>query len=492
MRRKFLLLSLVFGVSCSAYSGDAEQVDAKQSEIVRGNNEPNRPYVVMIHSEIYGGSVTRCTGTLVAPRVVLTAAHCLRNGRWWHGTFVYYGKDYASDLSLLNKRPIGPSTIGPQSEQNVWAMAEADEAFPSYDANTHYPDLAVLYLDRKPPIDPLPIYRARLDDSWIGKKGTLVGWGANKALSADIKQVEGGGVKRSAQVPILGTPTAADYHEDDPNPGMLDAAIRSHWIKTSGLAPKANTCAGDSGGPMIINKWGQDYVAGVSMWTGLWCEDYSIFTRLESFLPFLDDAYFKSGQAPVVPRLECVEDNADGTYTALLSYRNDNAITIQVPYSQDRNYLPLDTEGVRPSSFLTGDHPLNFFVDFTNGQPFYWKLSPTNSPTTELRASSSSPRCARDSLGSSCLRSCRASIAAACDPPIETRSTLKQCFFNCADVEGFIPPECMESYIGANNCMADQDVNDPALWSCSEGYGGSAIGPACEPIVTELLTCMGW
>src|SRR5262249_34581110 len=152
---------------------------------------------------------------------------------------------------------------------------------------------AVLFLDRDLPFAPIPLLRQHVADST--HNGTIVGWGGEVALTADISEVEGAGIKRSANVQLLGSPTEADFHPDDPNLGILDPEIRSHLIKTNGEDPRANTCAGDSGGPLLVSKHGQNVVAGVSMWTGLFCEDYSVFTRIDPFLDFFDGETARSG-----------------------------------------------------------------------------------------------------------------------------------------------------------------------------------------------------
>ena len=113
-------------------------------------------------------------------------------------------------------------------------------AAPDHQSAFNYPDLAVVYLDRELPFDPLPLYPGPVNNPWIGTQAEIVGWGGSKALTADISQVEGFGVKRSGFATIDGSPTAADFHPDDPNPGILDPAIRANLIKLDGEVPNAN------------------------------------------------------------------------------------------------------------------------------------------------------------------------------------------------------------------------------------------------------------
>jgi hypothetical protein len=88
----------------------------------------------------------------------------------------------------------------------------------------------------------------------------------------------------------LGSPTAADYDPEDPNAGVLDPAIRANLLKTNGALRNANGCFGDSGGPMLFTEFGQTYIGAVGYFTGLSCLDYNLWTRLNPFLPFLDNA----------------------------------------------------------------------------------------------------------------------------------------------------------------------------------------------------------
>jgi hypothetical protein len=118
----------------------------------------------------------------------------------------------------------------------VFAAIESVTLHPDWTRERHYPDVAVLYLDRELPFEPLPLARFPIDASWTGKKATIAGWGGSRALSADISQVEGSGIKRSARVKLLGTPTLADYHADDPNPAMLTVVtLAARELRLRGL-----------------------------------------------------------------------------------------------------------------------------------------------------------------------------------------------------------------------------------------------------------------
>src|SRR4029078_3214032 len=99
------------------------------------------------------------------------------------------------------RAPVTPAPGRP----SVWARAETAAQHPAYDSTLNYPDLAILHLDRELPFDPIPLLRSPLTDA--DNKGEIVGWGGSKALTADISQVEGAFIKRSAKVKLLGSPT---------------------------------------------------------------------------------------------------------------------------------------------------------------------------------------------------------------------------------------------------------------------------------------------
>jgi hypothetical protein len=431
------------------------------------------------------GTLTRCTGSYYAPRVVLTDATCVPTNA--KDIFIYYGTNFAADEAIVPNIPAPGKT-------SVWAKADSWERYSNYNASLHDGSLAVIYLDRPLPFDPMPLARFNINSTY--KSGTIVGWGANVALSADITQYSGFGVERSATVPILGTPTAADYDPNDPNPGMLDATVRSHYLKLNGVAPNANACTGDGGGPLILKQnpapgktqAQQEYFAGVSLWTGLWCENYQIMTRLDPYLPFLDAAYAKGGQSTVIPKLDCVVQNSDGSLRAQFDYNNQNGVNMTVAYGT-ANSFPLDTKNARPSLFLNGNHTWAFGVTFAKGQTLDWKLSPTNSPTTELKVDATSPKCAASDLRIGCDQYCRAELAVPACPADSTRMDQEACIRFC--VAGFVWG-CDAEQTAYNSCAAKLS-NAATNWQCFPNYPEPQPSDSvCVNELAALNTCMGY
>jgi V8-like Glu-specific endopeptidase len=480
---RIAVLGLIGSVlaACAANVGDKSSNDgavgSDSEDIVRGKTEKHFPQVVAVHINGFSGS-TLCTGTYIAPRVVVTAAHCMRSDQIPDQAFVYYGKDYLHDQAQL------PNIPKPGKRSN-WARVESHVVHPDYSASVNYPDLSLLLLDRDLPFDPIELDHQHINDRV--DQGKIVGWGGELALTPDITQVEGAGIKRSANVPILGSPTAADYHADDPNPGMLDANIRRNLLKTDGRAPHANTCAGDSGGPLLVERHGEQELAGVGFWTGLSCEDYAVFTRIDPFLDYFHAQIKRAGDSRITPRLECVEAEGGGKFKARFGYANDNGVTVHIPYG-GHNSLPEDTHNARPDDFAPGDQAYAFSVEFRARDDLRWKLNPEHGPATNVRADSHSPACNLDDPSLVCGDACNNQLAAACADPTAPRG---QCMSDCVGQTGSF------DYLGCGAEWRDYlrcTSNVPKAasnWDCSfPGFAPTPVSPNCDNELNAAITCL--
>jgi Trypsin len=368
--------------------------------------------------------------------------------------------------------------IPPPGQPSDLAGVESFQTHPEYDSGVNYPDLAIVYLDRELPFAPLPLLTERVGRHFVGDKATIVGWGGSRALVADISQVEGAGIKRRGQVTIVGSPTAADFHADDPNPGMLDPAIRADSLKVDGRAPNANGCAGDSGGPLLIKKDGRTFVAGVGYWTGLFCEDYSIYSRIDPFLGFIKDAVRGAGKKAVVPRLECVDRAENGTFTAFFGYDNRNGVSLDIPYSR-RNSLPGDDANARPELFGPGDHPWAFSVDFEKKEHLRYLLTSPAGQTNVATADRNSPRC-------DCAAACDAALAAECS---EGNFTRADCVAGCLPFAQLFPGACQQELNSYYRCQA---ALSPAAenWICDPTFIPQPV--LCQDEFFSALGCAGF
>jgi hypothetical protein len=487
-KKAFGFCSTALSLTCCGGTADTdiEAAGQIQDPLVRGTPVPvsdvpsiGRPYVVLVVFQTNDGFYNACSGTYFAPRVVLTAAHCVPPGNVFRG-LVYWGNDLEADFGQI----FGP--VPPPGEPSLWAELDSWEVNPGFTVNPFDADMAVLYLDRKPPFDPLPLYRNRIDSSWTGQLATLVGWGANEALSEDTQQNTGFGVKRTGKAPIVGTPTLADYQPDPSEVPLLTPTVRSHSLKLNGSAPHVNVCAGDSGGPILVNRWGQDYIAGVASRTGPWCENISIYTRIDPYLPFLDTAYRRGGQEKVIPSLDCVDTRGNGKLTAYFGYKNDNGVSITVPYGFNTNYLPLDVTNERPTLFKPGNKRFQVGIDFNPGQTVIWRLNPSHSPSTEVRATASSPRCG-DDKGRRCARYCEATMASECID--DFNADWQFCIDSCLDGYRQWENECEDEWATFLSCVASTPPAEEN-WLCIPFFDTMPRPLACDVYVEQALDCL--
>jgi len=130
---------------------------------VRATANGGKDQVVLLYMRTLTGGTRTCSGTLFAPRVVLTAAHCLKNVAQ-NQVFAYWGDDFAADLPSID------FGVPPPGSPSKFAQADSYENHPDWDPALAAPDMAVVYLDRKPPFDPMPLARFRIDHDWSARK----------------------------------------------------------------------------------------------------------------------------------------------------------------------------------------------------------------------------------------------------------------------------------------------------------------------------------
>jgi hypothetical protein len=332
-------------------------------------------------------------------------------------------------------------------------------------------------VDRRLPFDPLPLARFRLDSTWVGRQVTISGWGGNVATSPTT--ATGGRVQRTGLSRFLGSPTAADYHPEDPNPGMLNATVRANTFKIDGHAPSSNACFGDSGSPLLVSQFGQTYIAGIEYFGGLSCEEYSLYHRIDPFLPFMDLAYMKGGQAVLAPRTECIAPRTGGGFRAYFGYNNQNGISVDIPRGNN-NSFPQDTANIRPTHFAPGNHPFEFAVNFTAGQTLSYRVIAPNGPNTLLTVNQNSPRCNVDDPTFVCTQRCEAEQQAQCG------WNVPDCTRDCVSNYPFLAP-CESFFSAYNRCLAGLPASG---FVCDDIFAFDANG-VCDPKINDLIACLG-
>ena len=206
-----------------------------------------------------------CTGTLIAPRVVVSAAHCVRCA-----SFVFFGNDV---------RPVPP---GDTSHPSVVAV-EDRVRHPDYHGGAN--DLLVLILAKPVNVEPRRLAAtAQIDDA---PEARVMGFG----WIDERERKKNPGEKRFVDLPIA-SPSCrgslggvADEDAYGCAPGLELVAKRNGRVLK-------DTCKGDSGGPLYIEEGGEWLLAAATSratkGTARLCGDGGIYTRLDAYRPWIE------------------------------------------------------------------------------------------------------------------------------------------------------------------------------------------------------------
>jgi trypsin len=246
---------------------------AGANAIIGGRVAEQGSYPWLAHvSDFFGEFVGECSGTVVAPRLVLTAAHC------------------ALDLQTGKTRdPAGFQVVtgnvdwllAPREVLHVHAVSVA----PGFNPYTHTHDAALLVLSTPTAAPAIALSRPRADTSMLraGTSASLVGWG-------EIR-----------------------YGQREPTPELRDAESsvqNSAWCRRNAppfyassqlcvIDPPTEatgTCEGDSGGPLIVSAPGEEQEEPTSVELGILSGGYghcstrapSVYTRVDAVYPWIN------------------------------------------------------------------------------------------------------------------------------------------------------------------------------------------------------------
>jgi trypsin len=188
------------------------------------------PYLSFIEAR-EGKHGFACTGTVVAPRVVLTAAHCVESLD--HG-----------GLTPATKYVLATGVTSPEEAkaENVFHVAEA-HVFPGFDPGTLHGDAGILILDHPTSAPVLPLAGAGDAALYAGGASVqLAGWGLTQANAKE----EPSGLRTTSMIVQTASVCQAKTH------GYYSPFSPAAQMCTLDLPTrKSGGCFGDSGGPTI-------------------------------------------------------------------------------------------------------------------------------------------------------------------------------------------------------------------------------------------------
>jgi hypothetical protein len=189
--------------SVSSSSGTGRPAIVNGADCATGSS----PVVLLNLKDGTGLQLGSCTGTVIAPRAILTAAHCL---------------------------PAGTASVKVFLGTGTELVAQSFAAFPGYkegDGTTH--DVGVVLMADDIGRTAVPLLLSR--DARVGEDAILAGWGKDQsAIAATL---------RAGVAAITG--------------------VTPLTLKTAFSASFSSVCQGDSGGPLLLSEGGSWTIGGV-------------------------------------------------------------------------------------------------------------------------------------------------------------------------------------------------------------------------------------
>ncbi|MDQ3035468.1 MAG: trypsin-like serine protease, partial [Myxococcota bacterium] len=221
-----------------AASGCAAEVASSAEPIVAGEASADETVVAVVPRRVLCEETPTavCSGVLIAPSIVLTAAHCIENARFRGDLEVFFG-----------------AVIG---GEGTYVVVSAFEVDPAYDPTTGEHDLALMALADVAPVSPHVLTAGSIDEVAPGAALRVVGYGTSGPREDD------GGERRSGAMTLTEVREAS--FDASPSPGL--------------------SCQGDSGGPVFADVGGSEVLVGMTVRGDSACRERAMHVRIDAVL----------------------------------------------------------------------------------------------------------------------------------------------------------------------------------------------------------------
>ena len=218
------------------------------------------PFAAFIQADVGGGFFAFCSGSVVAPNLILTAAHCVLDDA---------GQPFGPEKFLVSAGSVA------YLSGKVFTVS-AVHVYPYLSLSTLAGDAALLTLTT--PTDAVPVRLATTADAApyaAGQPAVIAGWGVTNPAVPDISP--------TLQQGTVGVLTNAACKQADPH------FVPSFDLCTAAAGFHPAVCNGDSGGPLLSGVPGSYVQIGITSYgaaaTCATTPDY--FTRVSTVQPWI-------------------------------------------------------------------------------------------------------------------------------------------------------------------------------------------------------------
>ncbi|MFN8216866.1 MAG: serine protease [Solirubrobacterales bacterium] len=257
----------------AAAGAGAQQAEPKAHASIIGGREASiqeLPSLAYLEGENAAGGYA-CSGTVVAPRLILTAGHCVQNIESGEIT-------PAASLAVAT----GVADLTKIASANISRVAEA-LVYPQFDPAQLTGDAGLLVLTA--PVAAPPIRLAGAGDGALlaaGTQLTIAGWGLTSASAKEGSPVLKLGVSKVQPTNLCRSKSSRYYP-------FYTAALQLCALDTS--RGRVSACHGDSGGPAIaVDAAGAPVELGIVSTGGPNCSRTlpNVFTRVDKVAGWVD------------------------------------------------------------------------------------------------------------------------------------------------------------------------------------------------------------